>query len=89
MTDKQKYTAARRRNIWKKKKNKSEEYKITLQKNRKAAAAFEKNRDVSMVNYIIYPSPAGPHIAIFGRKTHQGRDDSIKTVNYWICYWLI
>lgn len=73
----------------KKKKNKSVEYKITLQKNRKAAAAFEKNRDVSMVNYIIYPSPPGPHIAIFGRKTHQGRDDSIKTVNYWICYWLI
>lgn len=45
--------------IFEKKKNKSVEYKITLQKNRKAAAAFEKNRDVSMVNYIIYPSPPG------------------------------
>ena len=68
MNDKQKYTAPRRRNIWKKKKNKSVEYKITLQKKRKAAAAFEKNRDVSMVNYIIYPSPPGPHIAILGAK---------------------
>lgn len=62
MTDKQKYTAARRRNIWKKKNNnnKSVEYKITLLKNRKAAAVFEKNRDVSMVDYTISPSPRGP-----------------------------